>query len=606
MAAAAVFAVSCNMEFEGLEQYPLDKESEGSYFKTADQLQVFSNSFYGDIFSGKFHNETCDLYISSTLGSSIRGGNNRTTPSSGGGWSWSTLANINAMLDNLYRCGDSAVREQYEGLGRFFRAYFYFKMVQTFGDVPWYDHELDVAEKDELYKPRDSRDYVMEKMLADVDYAIDHLGEEKQLYRVTKWTAMAFKSRFCLYEGTWRKYHGNVSPITGETYAHDADYYLKLAAEVSRSFIDDAPYGIYNTGNPETDYTHLFNQQTSPDKEVILAKSFSIVQQVSHEATYNCFGTPISSSFTKKFVDMFLMKDGSRFTDREGWDKMEFFEEVSDRDPRLAQIIRTPGYMREGVDSLLCPDFNQGFTGYQPVKYCMSWKDYPSWGWGQTDNDIPIYRAAEVYLNYAEAQAERSDYDITDADIAMSVTPIRLRAGMPAMKTVAQMDADPDNKYMGSSRWGYSNVKGKHKGTILEIRRERIVEMPMEGSLRWHDLMRYKEGKCLEQEMYGMYFSSLGAKDFDMAKDKKGNYRYEAFLYKDAAGKDSAPADVPAFQVGTGYMVLTEDTSGYIDPHWNVERTFDENRDYLNPIPTGELSINHNLVQNPGWKDIKR
>lgn len=149
-------------------------------------------------------------------------------------------------------------------------------------------------------------------------------------------------------------------------------------------------------------------------------------------------------------------------------------------------------------------------------------------------------------------------------------------------------------------------MKGKHKGTILEIRRERIVEMPMEGSLRWHDLMRYKEGKCLEQEMYGMYFSSLGAKDFDKAKDKKGNYRYEAFLYKDAAGKDSAPADVPAFQVGTGYMVLTEDTSGYIDPHWNVERTFDENRDYLNPIPTGELSINHNLVQNPGWKDIKR
>ena len=606
IALVSVLTASCVAKLEGLDQSPLDKESESTYFKDASQMEALTNYHDHITFFGPVCSATKDLLLAKSPSTLMRGGALRTTPSSGGGWEWNNLARINALLDHLGNCPDEATRTLYEAYGRFFRAYFYYYKVRDFGDVPFYDHELGVSEYNELYKARDSRDYIMGKMLEDVDFAIANLPSGKDLYHVTKWTAMAFKSRFCLFEGTWRKYHGNTSPSSGEVYGHDADYYLKLAADVSSDFIDNAPYSIYTTGHPEIDYTHVFNQPTSNETEVILAKSYSITLQVSHFATYDTFGTASSNSFSKKFVDAFLMADGSRFTDRAGWETMEYYDETTGRDPRLGQIIRVPGYKREGVDSLLCADFNHGFTGYQPVKYAFSWKDYPSWGWGPQDNDMPIYRAAEVYLNYAEAMAERSDVHISQADLDKSIKPLRDRAGMPAL-SLADANANPDDNYMGSSAYGYDNVTGPDKGVILEIRRERMVELAMEGDFRWYDLMRWKQGRCVDQKLYGMYFPGLGSYDFDHVTGKDGNPHDDIYIYKDAADKNNGPAGVPVFHVGEAPLFLTDGTSGYVNPYNSIRfNGFNEERDYLYPIPTSELRLNQALLQNPGWKDIKR
>jgi len=35
--------------------------------------------------------------------------------------------------------------------------------------------------------------------------------------------------------------------------------------------------------------------------------------------------------------------------------------------------------------------------------------------------------------------------------------------------------------------------------------------------------------------------------------------------------------------------------------HANVVKVFDENKNYLLPIPSTELVLNPKLVQNPGW-----
>lgn len=603
---AAAFAVSCISSLEGLDQSPLDKESEATFFKDESQFEVYTNYLYQLTFSGPFCTETCDLLLAKSPGTRMRGGALRTTPSSGGGWDWNDLARINAMLDHLDNCDDATVRTLYEAYGRFFRAYFYYYKVRDFGDVPFYDHELGVSESDQLYKPRDSRDFIMEKMIADVDFAIDNLPVTVDLYHVTRWTAMAFKSRFCLFEGTWRKYHGNISPSSGDAYEHDADYYLKLAADVSADFMEHAPYSLVNTGHPEIDYTHVFNQMESPLQEVILAKSYSITLQVSHFATYDTFGTASANSFSKKFVDAFLMADGSRFTDRPGWETMQYYDETTGRDPRLGQIIRIPGYKREGVDSLLCADFNHGFTGYQPVKFALSWKDYPSWGWGPQDNDLPIYRSAEVYLNYAEAMAERSDTQITQDDLDRSVNLIRLRAGMPNI-VLADANANPDDNYMGSSAYGYDNVTSANRGVILEIRRERMVELAMEGDFRWYDLMRWKQGRCVDQKLYGMYFPGPGSYDLDHVPDSNGQYHDDIYLYSNTADKDNGPDGVPSFLVGEAPIILTDGTSGYVNPYKSVRfNGFNEERDYLCPLPISELRLNPALVQNPGWKDIKR
>ena len=66
---------------------------------------------------------------------------------------------------------DQAVKNNYLGLARFFRAYFYYGMVRRFGDVPWIDHALDVDETEALMAPRDSREVVMENVWKDLEFA---------------------------------------------------------------------------------------------------------------------------------------------------------------------------------------------------------------------------------------------------------------------------------------------------------------------------------------------------------------------------------------------------------------------------------------------------
>ena len=581
-----------------LDTTPKDRLSADEFFRTATQLEEYSCTFYEALFTGPFYDAENDICFRTTLSPLVQGGNMRSVPSSGGGWTWTTLREINIMLDRLDRCEDADVRTRYEALARFFRAYFYWLKVRDFGDVPWYDTELSYDSTD-LYRPRDSRETVMQHMLADIDFAIENLPSEPSLYRITRWTALAQKSRFCLFEGTWRKYHGSEDPA-------DADRYLALAAEASRRFIEESPYRIYSTGHPESDYLMLFATQTANREEVILARNYNIAFFLSHEATYTTFG-PNQKAVSKKFVDAFLMADGSRYTDRPGWQPEEYFEQTKDRDPRLAQIIRLPGYKRIGDHQVRIPDFTNTCTGYQIVKFAQSY-DVLGDNWGPTDADLPIFRAAEVYLNYAEAMAERTDVAITQDDLDLSVTPIRARAGMPPL-LLADANAHPDDAYMGSETWGYRNVTGPNRGVILEIRRERMIELAVEGDFRWYDLMRWKEGKCLEQPMHGMFFKGPGDSvqeeyDFD------GNGTMDISLYnptrcaRDGQGKVIPPETTAPYQFSLSTeMQLTKVTSGNVDPVRLITRSFDENRDYLFPIPTSDLALNRSLVQNPGWTD---
>ena len=584
--AASLCLVSCS-----LDKYPLDKETSDSYFKDANQFENVSNTFYADLFSGPFFSEESDICFRKTLPMLIRGGKLRTVPSSGGGWTWGTLRNINNMLDNLDKCEIESVRTEYEAVGRFFRAYFYYLKVRDFGDVPWYEHELSVDDRDELYKARDSRDYVMGKMIEDIDFAIDHLGTEKQAYKVTKWTALAFKSRFCLFEGTWRKYHGN-----GDA-PHNADYYLSLAAEAAKSFITTSPYKIYNTGKPDEDYAMLFAAQDAILDEVILAKNYSYALGLSHFATYNTFGQN-QYAFNKKFVDSFLMKDGSEFTARPGWNEMEYYEEVTGRDPRLAQIMRCPGYHRIDGDSLMVSDFSTTCSGYQVVKFAQSENVLKTGQWMATDNDMPIFRAAEVYLNYAEAMAERGDVAITQEDIDMSIKPIRDRAGMPNID-LAAANASP-SEYMASAEYGYPGVSGNNKGVILEIRRERVIELIEEGDFRWYDLMRWKAGKCIEQNFYGMYFPAVD-RGYDLDNDGEN----EVYIYTSDIPSDVDEKVTYNILQLNKTITLSGGDKGYVDPHKTTQHVFDESRDYLMPLPSEDLALNTNLTQNPNW-DVKK
>lgn len=565
-----MFMASCDMN-----NLPLDSISPNTFFNTENDLRLYTNSFYNMLPSAEgVYNEKVDNVVSTDLADELRG--TRIVPTSGGGWSWNELRNINYFLANSGKCKDAKAVVKYNSVAKFFRAYFYYNMVQRFGDVPWYSQSIDPDNVDLLTQARDPRALVMDSVLADINYAVANLPAEKKVGSITKWTALALKSRICLYEGTFRKYHPEYN-------LSNADKFLDEAIAASDELMKTGPYKIYME-KPETAYLKLFASMDANTDEVILARDFSDALQVYHNVNYYTmtasYGRP---GLEKKFVNSYLMKDGSRFTDIAGFDKMEFYDETKNRDPRLSQTIRTPGYSRIGETTPLVQEFGATVTGYQLIKFVAERK----WDtFSKSANDMPIFRYAEVLLNYAEAKAERGT--LTQADLDRSVKLIRDRVAMPNID-MASANANPD-PYQAEMN---TRVTGANKGVILEIRRERRIELVME-SFRWDDIMRWKEGSILTKQFKGMYFPGLGA--FDLDRDGKN----DVVIYE---GTKPTTKNVQLLKLNSDITLENGTQGGNILINSNISKKFDENKDYLYPIPISERLLNPNLTQNPGWDD---
>ena len=580
VASAAVFT-SCD---DLLDAVPLDRMSPETFFKTDKELQAFSMNLYG-MLSASFI-ENSDTYIQAGLTDELKG--TRQIPADGGGWSWGNLRNVNTLLEYLPNCSDQATRTKYEALARFFRAYFYFDKVKRFGDVPWYDTPVGSADTELLNKPRDSREFILGKMIEDIDFAIDNLPATKSAYEITKWTAMALKSRFLLFEGTFRKYHTEFDYGTG---AHDYKWYLDECAAVSADFISLSGYGLHTAGGANKAYYSLFTTENATENmdEVILARNYNAAYNVTHSSNNTMTsGTMGRYGMTRKLVASYLMKDGSRFTDQQGWETMDFVTETQNRDPRLAQTIRTPGYTRLGDTEPCAPNFKHCQTGYHPVKYVVG-KDKDTYN--TTDIDLIMFRAAEVLLNYAEAKAEAGS--LTQADLDLSINKIRERAGMPHL-SMATANANPD-PFLTNAAWGgYQNVSGADKGVILEIRRERTIELAQEG-FRYYDIIRWKEGQVFTKQYYGMYFPGAGEYDLN------GDGTPDILLY---TGEEPKTTIESRFKLGSSDFILSDGESGNVNPYKGLTCKWDEGRDYLYPIPTNERNLTKGaLTQNPGWND---
>ncbi|MDY6320463.1 MAG: RagB/SusD family nutrient uptake outer membrane protein [Bacteroidales bacterium] len=586
LAAAAITLSACD---DILDKEPKSQLSPESYFRTATDLQLFTNPLYNNLLPKSIYSEQSDQYINDNPSNLIRGGTFRTVPASGGGWTWTDLRRINTCLDYIPKqCEDPAAAVQYTALCKFFRAYLYFDKVQRFGDVPWVDHELG-SNDPVLYKARDSREVVMTHMIEDIDEAIAGLPESygSGNYRVTKWAALALKSRFCLYEGTYRKYHG--IKIEG---ANTNEYYLQLAADAAKRLMDEGPFSLYSTGNPNLDYAVLFSEYDANTTEDILSINFDNGTALYHNATaVAVMSSQGRLSLTKKFVNLYLMRDGSRFTDQEGWKTMQFAEETANRDPRLAQTIRIPGYSRitedggkysystkkSGVDAKVT------LTGYQMAKFVMPDNNASADKFDKSYNDIALFRYAEVLLNYAEAKAELGT--LTADDWSLTIGALRRRAGITG--------GDLDNLPTVADPYLMEINPGITDPVLLEIRRERAVELAQEG-LRYDDLMRWKYGDMIAEPYYGVYFPGPGVYDID------GDGTNDYYIY--SGSKDKSVTATVSGELGKDF-ILSEGDHGYMQVHPDLKFSFDPNRDYLYPVPIDDRTLNPNLTQNPGWND---
>lgn len=567
---ASLLALTACSDF--LTREPEDALPVGEFFKDEEQCRLYTNQFYRMLPSGMdIFNEGADIIIKSTLAPEVRG--SRFVSSKDSHWTWGDLRDINFFLEHADQCSDTSARREYVGLAKFFRAWFYYDKVRRFGDVPWFEHTLGTNDAN-LYKGRDSRVLIMQHVLSDIDEAASVLPDRHEDYRVTRWTALALKSRIFLFEGSFRKYHG----IPGW------EDCLAECVNASRELMENGGYFLYTAG--DTPYGDLFRSSKTINQEVILSQAYGLSMCITHNVNdYFTSTTMGRSGVLKDIVDSYLNSDGSRFTDTPGFETMDFMQECQNRDPRLSQTIRTPGYTRVGSKVWVAPDMNATLTGYQIVKYVGE----PKYDISNTsENDLPLFRIAETYLNYAEARAELGT--ITQEDLDATVCLLRARAGMPPL-SLAAADADPD-PFLSDPTTGYRNVSGAHKGVILEIRRERTIELICEGFRYW-DIMRWKEGKRFDRPFRGMYFPGPGTYDLD------GSGTDDFCIYS---------GDAPAVESGMAYsniddLSLTEGTSGNIVRFSNVPRNWREDRDYLFPIPTDDIVLTGGaVVQNPNWE----
>lgn len=561
---------ACNDDF--LERYPLDEVSPQTFFITEAELNTYINGLYtylpGNIFTD---DNQSDNVLNKTFNVVVAGQQIVETSAADAGWTWNYLRDVNFFLDNYQRAEEpQAVKDNFAGIARFFRAWFYFDKVNRFGDVPWYPHTLN-ADSTSLYKERDSRRLVMDSVLADLDFAIEHINDPASVETISRWTALALKTRVCLHEGTFRKYHG----------LEDGQRFLLEAVDAAQTLMADAPYALYSTGAPQQDYLDLFTADEANAIEFILTKTYDYDLEVRHIAN-GVFITPTLSApgLTKSLINTYLTTEGTPFTALTGYDTATFFTETQNRDPRLGQTIRTPGYTRMGGNTPLVPDFDNARTGYQVIKFVMG-TDQDAYN--TNVNDLPIFRWAEVLLNFAEAKAELGT--LAQEELNQSVNLIRSRVGMPAM----QLDNLPVDPVLAQR---YPNVTGPQQAAILEIRRERRVELAMEG-FRYQDLMRWSVGSLLAQTFEGMYFPGTGT--FDL--DKNGSL--DVAVVAEIPGEQDA--SIQYLRLGDVF-VLSDGNQGNVIPHPDLQKVFVDPKHYYFPLPRTELLLNDQLTQNPGWE----
>jgi hypothetical protein len=587
-ATIAVLITACKKG--NLDRFPQTEIAPNLFFNTEEDLALYVNGLLLMPDRGSYLNDQSSDNVATTAAVEVKNimAGNANAQNITGGWDWKRLRDINYFLENYNKAKvTSEVKNHYIGLARYYRAQFYLDKVQRFSNVPWYSGTLNPDDK-ELFKPSDARALVMDSVMADLDFAYNHVREGVPAGTPGKWAVAVFYSRTALYEGTYRKYHTELNLKA------TANAFLETTVKIAGEVMASKKFSIFNKNLPDQDYATLFSSQDlTTNPEVILANVFDIAKKVSQNVNGVVFGD-YEQAPARDLIQAYLMKDGSRFTAVPNYDKLGFVKEFENRDPRLAQTMAYPGWIRVPDAQPYIQRLNKNFTGYHQLKGYVNSTDQTI----LNSVDFPVYRYAEVLLNYAEALAELGT--LSQSQLDESVNLIRKRAGMPNLN-LAQANASPDPLLQQQ----FNNVES-NQGVIFEIRRERRVEFAFENT-RYDDLMRWNAGKQLTKSPEGMYFAGLGKYDLtgDGVEDIILINKSQTIPDEDHKEKNSLGVVLNYYRTGEigsdATVFLKNGTSGGAIVTENVTRKFEEPKYYYRPIPQQQVILNNNLKQVFGW-----
>ena len=475
-----------------------------------------------------------------------------------------------------------------KGEAYFFRAYWHFYLLTRFGSIPVMDGFWDGnATIGGLQIPPRDRSAVAQFILDDLNTAKGLLHSRSQYkgLRVCKEAAIIMAMRVALYEGTWEKYH------KGTDFAAAEDKSADLLGQVLT--LGDELFGMglalntkatdKNAVNIEDAYAHVFNSKDLSDMtEVVFWKKYSIADGVIHNLSSNLGAGYVDNSgpagLSQSLVDNYLNADGTTINPADGIFK-DFNLTFKGRDGRLlatvmhsnckfkstspeskSKAMLVEEYSEENKLVVRPPYLTEGGPARNATGYHIRMSIDTTYVSGQGETSLPVIRYAEALLAYAEAAEELGK--CTPAVLEKTLKPLRERAGVTYL--------DPSEIDPNFTDFGYTI-----SANLQEIRRERRAELALQG-FRLDDLMRWRAHKLIQGKRgTGAYFGTDGV-------------LYKAFDPKNAADLKT---------------ILT--TDGWLDPQKELlprGYQFDANRDYLLPVPPSEISLNHELKQNPGWQ----
>ena len=559
---------------ESLDYIPGNQMSEQNFWLTEDHARQAAVGMYAAMradwcFGMEFTFDMCsDIADGTTPWADISRGASFASNSSGVQNHWQYLYELvhraNTVIRNVKNMPiSSETINRVTGEAKFLRAMAYFRMLNCWGGVPYYDESCDINEQfSNLSAPRSSAEEIREHVLADLSDAIELLPvkwESSDLGRATKGAAYALRGKVYLYSSQWEKAKDDFEEIV---YDISTQYGYSLHPDYNDLFrlyngrhSDEMIFSIQSIDGNTSGYALNIVGYFGNKSTLRLIASNCIVPSVKLVDMYeNLDGTPFDwdtlfpgysdggSELRRKYMCVAIDQGSTRVTDTLDCDTLKVADAYRNRDPRLSLNVITPYSHYLGTDAgsnpmdkqFVLADPSKGGSPMEAMAFMRNsegWNSYfwrkwiPTgnldgyWGeYNRTPYEFPLIRLGDVILMLAEAYNELGMID----KAVVELNKIRSRVGMPLLNN--------------GDTW--LAVNGKEEMSE-RIRRERAFELAGEGQRYW-DLRRWG---LLEQSVCD-------------ARDIFGDLMY---------------------------------TRSY------------QTRHELWPIPLVEMERNRNLTQNPGW-----
>jgi len=510
---------------ERLDYVPGDQMSDATFWQTEDHARQAAVGMYAAMkanwcFGMEFTFDMCsDIADGSSPWADVSRGTSFASNSSGVQNHWQYLYELvhrtNTVIRHVATMPISRETiDRVTGEAKFLRAMAYFRMLNCWGGVPYYDEMCDINEEfATLDAPRCDEDELRSHIIADLTDAIALLPvkwDDADLGRATRGAAYALRGKVYLFNREWERAAADFEEVV---FNRSADYGYALHPDYDELFrlyngrhSDEMIFSIQsidgNTSGYALDIVSYFGNKSTmrliagncivPSVELVDMYENRDGSEFDWDAVLPGFAGA-SSDERRRMMCVAIDQGSTRVTSTLDCDTTAVMDAYRLRDPRLCINVITPYSHYLGTDAgsqpmdkqFVLADASQGGAPMEAMAFMRNsegWNSYfwrkwiPTgnldgyWGeYNRTPYEFPLIRLGDVLLMLAEAYNESGRL----GEAIEMVNRVRGRVGMPGLGSGPSWLAVAD-----------------HDEMARRIRRERAFELAGEGQRYW-DLRRW-------------------------------------------------------------------------------------------------------------------